>query len=220
MSLLPIHPRPRTVFEAISSLATSQAENHQLLDQLVADHTSTAKSQDALMTSLVKVQHTLATTMAAVTAVHQQIADAATHWQTVVAVKPAAVKVEGTVQTAVEQVVVLGETRHLPPAPLLTLLTLLHRIEQRLTDVGTAEHKPARDKAIAAYQGAQREFEDHVAAHAYLKGLKPRLKELTLRLPGDGKDAIDAELLHRLSALHAVSASVVALHAAHIPQHG
>jgi hypothetical protein len=220
MSLLPTYPRPQTLFEAISDLATSQYENHQLLDQLVTSHTANAASHDALMASLVRVQGTLATTMAAVTAVHQQIADAATYWQKNVAAKPAAVKVEGPVRTEVEQVVVLSETRRLSPGPLLAILGLLHRIELRLADIGIAENRPAREKAVVAYQAAIREFEEHIAAHRHLKGLKPQLKGLVLKLPGDAKEAIDAELLEKFPILHALSAGTVALEAANTPQHG
>ena len=220
MSVLPTYPRPRTLFEAISDLATSQYENHQLLDQLVTTHATNAASHDMLMASLVRVQGTLATTLAAITAVHQQIADAATYWQQNVAAKPATVKVEGQVHTEVEQVIVLTETRRLLPGPLLAILGLLHQIELRLADVGIAETKPARDKAVVAYQGAARAFEDHITANRHLKGLKPRLKELALKLADERKEAIAAELLERLSILHAISASAVALQAAHTPQHG
>jgi hypothetical protein len=100
------------------------------------------------------------------------------------------------------------------------LLNLLHRIELRLADVGIAEHRPDREKALAACQGAVREFEEHVVANRHLKGLKPQLKGLALKLADERKEAIDAELLERLAILHAISASAVALQAAHIPQHG
>lgn len=213
-------PAPRTLFEAINDLSSYQYENNALLSQLAEAQAATITKHGGLLATLVQVQSTLATTMAAVTAVTQQIADAATAWEKTVAGKPATVRIDGRVCTQVEQVIVLGETRRLFPGQLLALLTLLHRIEQRLADVGIAENRPARDKAVATYHATTHEFEEHVAAHPHLKALKPQLKGLALKLPGEGKEAIDAATLEKLSILHAISASAVALQASHIPQHG
>ena len=213
-------PAPRTVFEAISDLSTYQYENNLLLNQLAEAQSTAITNHGSLLATLIQVQGTLATTMAAITGVTQQIADAASTWEKTVAGKPAVVQVEGPVHTRVEQVIVLAETRRLFPGPLLALLNLLHRIELRLADIGIAENRPARDKAVATYHATTHEFEEHVAAHPHLKALKPQLKGLALKLPGEGKEAIDAAMLEKLSILHAISASAVALQASHIPQHG
>ena len=213
-------PAPRTVFEAISDLSSYQYENNVLLNQLAEAQSTAITNHGSLLATLIQVQGTLATTMAAVTAVTQQIADAATTWEKTVAGKPVTVKIEGPVHTEVEQVIVLAETRRLFPGPLLALLNLLHRIELRLADIGIAENRPAREKAIVAYTAALHEFDEHVAAHRHLKGLKPQVKGLTVKLPGETKEAIDAEMLEKLSVLHAISASAVALQAAYTPQNG
>ena len=71
-------PAPRTVFEAISDLSSYQYENNVLLNQLAEAQSTAITNHGSLLATLIQVQGTLATTMAAVTAVTQQIADAAT----------------------------------------------------------------------------------------------------------------------------------------------
>jgi len=215
--------RHHTVFEAISDLASYQYQTLQRISDLsdseqdIADAVSGASGIQALLNGLLKSGTLPADSpLGGFFATAQGIAAALN----TIAAKPGDVQVAGRICTEVEQQVVLAETRRLYPGPLLALLNLLHRIELRLADVGIAEQRPEREKAVVAYQGAAREFEEHVIANRHLKGLKPQLRGLALKLADERKEAIDAELLEKLSILHAISASTVALQVAHTPQHG
>lgn len=215
--------RHRTVFEAISDLAGYQYQTLQRISDLsdseqdIANAVSGASGIQALLNGLSKSGALPADSpLGGFFAAAQTIAAALK----TIAAKPSDVQVAGRICAEVEQQVVLAETRRLFPGPLLALLNLLHRIELRLADVGIAGHRPEREKAVTAYQAAAREFEEHVTANRHLKGLKPQLRGLVLKLADERKEAIDAELLEKLSILHAISASAVALQAAHTPQHG
>jgi len=232
--------RHHTVFEAISDLASYQYQTLQRISDLsdseqdIANAVSGAAGIQALLNGLVKsgtlpadsplggffaAAQTIAAALSSAPIAGSPLADIATQLKTIAA-KPSDVQVAGRICTEVEQQVVLAETRRLFPGPLLALLNLLHRIELRLADVGIAEHRAGREKALVAYQAATREFEEHVVANRHLKGLKPQLKGLTLKLADERKEAIDAELLEKLSILHVIAASAVALQAANTPQHG
>lgn len=214
MSLLPSPPRPRTLFEVIRDLSDHQTENHVLLTQVVATQATTATNQSTLHATLGQVQAQLATTLTAVAAMHQQIADGITYWQTNVVTKPTAVTVGGKVHTEVEERFTLAETRKLSPVALLAILNPLYRLELRLADLRLAEDRAGREAALADYALAVREFDEVIQAHRYLRGLKAQAKALPLKLPGEAKEAIDTEILEKISILHAIAASAVALYAA------
>jgi hypothetical protein len=232
--------RHHTVFEAISDLASYQYQTLQQISDLsdselnIANAVSGTTGIQALLNGLVKsgtlpadsplggffaAVQTIATALSSPPVAGSALSDLACALKKI-ADKPNEVQVAGRICTEVEQQVSLAETRRLFPGPLLALLNLLHRIELRLADIGIAEQRPDREKAVTAYHSATREFEEQVAANRHLKGLKPQLRGLALKLTDERKEAIDAEMLEKLSILHAISASAVALQAAHTPQHG
>jgi hypothetical protein len=207
MSVVQHLSHPRTLFEAVSDLASLQHGTQLILNKFVTDHTTATENQSVLLASLYQSNQALAAAMTT-------LATAATYWQTKVAGQPATVTIGGKIETEVDERITLAETRQLSPVALQKLLAPLIRLEVLLAEIGIAEDAKTREAALVHYGTAVRELDEHIAATRYTKGLKTMVRTLALKLPSQERDEIQAELGARISIVHTICASVLAFHAA------
>jgi len=210
---------PRTVFEAIKALSSSEAS--------IADAVSDTGSLQSLLNTLVKgplpLGSPLADMLQQLTQTAQSTAglangpvvkgspaDAIVQALTIIAQRPVEVRVVGPVETWVEHRLVLAETRAFSLTPIWELLELLHRIEAMLE---RALHEPKQaDGHLAPHADAVLKVESTIAGHGHLKPFKAQAKALHLKLT-DAQDEVEKLLTQRLAQVRAFTASLLA-HAA------
>jgi hypothetical protein len=208
MSVVQHMQPPRTLFEAVSDLASLQHGTQLILNKLVTAHTTTTDTQSVLMASLHDSNQAVAKALTS-------ISHAATHWQTKVAGQP--VMVGGRIQTEADEKVSLAETGRLSPVALQKLLAPLIRVEMLLAEIGIAENAKAREAATAHYATAVRELDEHAVATRYPKGLKTSVRTLALKLPSHDPTEIQAELTAKIGIVHMICAGALAFHATSHP---
>jgi hypothetical protein len=184
-------PGPRTLFEAITALSTTEAS-------IAAAVSSTGSIQtmlSALTNGPVAKGSPVDVLAKAITAVAQ---------------RPVEVSIPGRVETIVEYRVVLAETRTFSLLPIWALLDLLHRVETML-ERALKEPKQAREH-LTPHPEAVHAIESAVAGHGQLKSFRTQAKALHVKLAG-GEEEVERLLTLRLTEVRAFTASVLA-HAA------
>lgn len=206
----PIAPllRHRTVFEAISDLASYQYQTLQQITDLsgsektLADAADPAKtgSTSSLLAKLINGPLEKGSPLDDLVTATRTIAAAADHWRKCIADKPRDVKGE--------EIIVLAECRTLSPRTLLPLLELLHQLDRLLAEIGL---NPAQAPELTtAYGKVAAQIDVVITGNADFKALRTPAKALQMKTPSGPTEEVQALLAQQLGRVHEFTATAVA----------